>query len=595
MAEKDATARLRRAVKENNLFLVRRLIQRTDMRNPDPGPRRYTSLAWSAVLGHEETFEYLLANGHDDEELSKDAENNTILILLAELRPGSPFPYGGAPGHPDLMGAALRMARLYYERYPFILEWSNLQGKTALHVGALKGNEELVRMLCDMGADIDLADNLGNTPLHYASAWGHIPVVQLLIERGCQFAPRNNDGFTASDYAYSTNTMQTLQDAARLQFENNKKARRHVFQQAAARGNEWGGLSPNQTLMHPHLLAKARDVPNGGLNGSSRLRSGSGGSRTTATSDSDADGMRASQPQSYGQSSVSSMGSSQPQSSGMSPSGSFSKLPPLFNSGHSSSSSTTTTFSVPSPNQTASGSGSSTNLSTVAPMNPASALSPIVHRMRERDADAMAKFKKRNRSGSAGTSAETLSQSSSSVSTLPVIDGNNSTERSASPSSMLAQVAGRRLRPSMSAAQLRSSPPAPSVLSPQDATPRSRSGTIPTQPRTPTPIEENKSFQFMNGRSLLTRTGSRRAGTMPMLPSDAEDYTGPPGDYAVFPPPPDEGPSTSSVSPSKSTTPTTSRRAAFAILSKPLPSIDLSGGSGGRGHRRGTSTSELRE
>lgn len=48
--------------------------------------------------------------------------------------------------HPDLMGAALRMARLYYERYPFILEWSNLHGKTALHVAALKGNEELVRV-----------------------------------------------------------------------------------------------------------------------------------------------------------------------------------------------------------------------------------------------------------------------------------------------------------------------------------------------------------------------------------------------------------------------------------------------------------------
>jgi len=90
MAEKDATARLRRAVKgfpflfysffgladkiitiENNLFLVKRLIQRTDMRNPDTAPRRYTSLAWAAVLGHEETFEFLLTAGHDDEELSR--------------------------------------------------------------------------------------------------------------------------------------------------------------------------------------------------------------------------------------------------------------------------------------------------------------------------------------------------------------------------------------------------------------------------------------------------------------------------------------------------------------------------------------------
>ena len=56
---------------ENNLFLVKRLIQRTDMRNPDPGAKRYTSLAWAAALGHEETFEFLLTAGHDDEELSR--------------------------------------------------------------------------------------------------------------------------------------------------------------------------------------------------------------------------------------------------------------------------------------------------------------------------------------------------------------------------------------------------------------------------------------------------------------------------------------------------------------------------------------------
>jgi target of rapamycin complex 2 subunit AVO2 len=57
---------------ENNLFLVKRLTARiTDMRNTDPGAARYTSLAWAAVLGHEETFDFLLTKGHDDEELSK--------------------------------------------------------------------------------------------------------------------------------------------------------------------------------------------------------------------------------------------------------------------------------------------------------------------------------------------------------------------------------------------------------------------------------------------------------------------------------------------------------------------------------------------
>ena len=150
---------------ENNLFLVKRLIQRTDMRNPDPGTKRYTSLAWAAALGHEETFEFLLTAGHDDEELSRvrilciahastpglhpndqDAESNTILMLLADFKPPPPNPYAPGPSQVDQMGAALRMARLYYDRYTWILDWSNAQGKTALHIAALKGNEELVRV-----------------------------------------------------------------------------------------------------------------------------------------------------------------------------------------------------------------------------------------------------------------------------------------------------------------------------------------------------------------------------------------------------------------------------------------------------------------
>ncbi|KAG8894916.1 hypothetical protein FRB99_000915, partial [Tulasnella sp. 403] len=223
--QKDPSDRLRRAIKENNLYLVRRIIElntdikgkcippphvagrklrqsrRLDIRNTDPGPGRYTSLAWAAVYGHEEIFEYLLNLGHDEEELSRDAENNTILILLAGVR--APPNTNPQAREYDLQDTAMRMARMYYERYPYLIDWSNIHGKTALHVAATQGHEGFVRMFLDLGADFDLPDLQGNTPLHYASAWNHISILQLLIERGCQFAARNNEGFTASDYAFS--------------------------------------------------------------------------------------------------------------------------------------------------------------------------------------------------------------------------------------------------------------------------------------------------------------------------------------------------------------------------------------------------------
>ncbi|EJD01422.1 ankyrin [Fomitiporia mediterranea MF3/22] len=557
MAEKDPSARLRRAVKENNLFLVKRLIQRTDMRNPDPNTRRYTSLAWAAVLGHEETFEFLLYAGHDDEELSKvrtspllfrgllssfdtgclstrqDADNNTILILLSELRPGAHNPYYPTCSHPDLMGAALRMARIYYERYPFILEWSNVQGKTALHAAALKGNEELAAMLCDLGADFDLPDNLGNTPLHYASAWGHVAVVVLLIERGCQFAARNHDGFTASDYAYSRNTLSTLEEAARMQFENKKNARRRAR---------------NQDLK-------------GAKNGANRMRSVSGGSRTTATSDSGDVGLSPMQPL-LGSSFSSS--SSQPIMSTPVSKLSTPYPAPVLNHSHSFTSSP-----VPSTQYSL---ASSLTLPTA---DISHVLSPIASRVRERDADAIAEYKKRNRSGSAATQASDSKSTTNGVSTLPTINGSNSHLPLATPTasnspSVPVPVADRRLRPSFSAAQLRSTPPPPPVpvvVGSMDLqTPRNRAGTTPTtsRPGQASPLEANFpaiGTPVANGQQLERRHSARRAGTVPTrLQEDPGDFTGPSSDYAIFPDPPPPKPS--------------SRRTAFAKLGKPLPSID---------------------
>lgn len=67
-------------------------------------------------------------------------------MLLADTKPAPLNPYASTSPSPDSTGATLRMARLYYDRYPWTLDWSNAHGKTALHIAALRGNEELVRV-----------------------------------------------------------------------------------------------------------------------------------------------------------------------------------------------------------------------------------------------------------------------------------------------------------------------------------------------------------------------------------------------------------------------------------------------------------------
>jgi hypothetical protein len=71
-------------------------------------------------------------------------DNDTILILLAETKGASvTSPYRSFHHDGPTVGATLRMANMYFDRYPDTLDWSNVKGRTALHVAALKGNEEL--------------------------------------------------------------------------------------------------------------------------------------------------------------------------------------------------------------------------------------------------------------------------------------------------------------------------------------------------------------------------------------------------------------------------------------------------------------------
>lgn len=292
------------------------------------------------------------------------------------------------------------------------------------------------------------------------------------------------------------------------------------------------------------------------------MRSGSGTSRTTATSDSgelDINGRPVGQTS---QSSLSGASSSPSQFSGTS---SFFHVPhPTSHPTHtaSNSNSSASTFNVPSPGQP----GSTLNPPS---SNPASALSPIATRMRERDADAMEKYLRRNRSGSQGTSStDTKSQNGSTFSSAgPSANGDDITSLTRLPIS--GSVTPRRLRPSMSAAQLRSGAGSPVLPTDSEHSSRDRSGTTPniTRPKlSPLPI--------------LTRSSSTSKSSKPLITEEPESFTGPPSQYAQFPEPPPPEPDINS-------TPTTSRRLPFNLL---RPSLDLPSSS----HRRGQSVTSVR-
>lgn len=203
---------------QNNLFQLKQkktshqIINRNhkveplDPRNQDPVTRK-TSLILATENSNLEICKILIEEYHvDSDQISRDLENNTILHLAA------------AEGLDDIIS-------LYHSHYPFVLDWANSDGMTALHVASQKGNESTVSLLLDYQADVELTDNEGNTSLHYAAAWGHLKIVLLLIDRGSPFWAKNNQTFTASDYAYSFSIQSALQESARAHFESKKQQR----------------------------------------------------------------------------------------------------------------------------------------------------------------------------------------------------------------------------------------------------------------------------------------------------------------------------------------------------------------------------------
>lgn len=336
-----------------------------------------------------------------------------------------------------------------------------------------------------------------------------------------------------------------------------------VFAQAAARGSEWGGgLVIDRSA---HLPVRPKDLESV----TARMRSGSGGSRTTATSDSgDFDSAGLAPNVAASLSSLSSSASHQP------------RLPPQFL--HSppdniSSASSNGTFSAPSP-------GPSQSLSLNPP--PQVSLSPIVNRMRERDADEIEKYMRRNRSGSAGTSStDNKSQAGPTFSSAGLSTSGDELD-GISSLAMTGTTAPRRLlRPSFSAAQLRTSPsPVPIPMQPgQSDASRHRAGTNPSSARpgqaslSPTPIV-----------SRASSTDCPRYEEK--LVEEPEIYSRPSAQYAHLPEPPRK----SNRGASSSAAAAITRRLPFNLLSKPPPPPPPPPEHGHSGHRRGSSTTSIR-
>ena len=85
-------------------------------------------------------------------------------------------------------------------------------GMTALHWAAVHGNGEVVQMLLDAGADIEVATRLGaHRPLHVAGREGHGEVVHMLLVAGADAGARTETGATPLHFAAAAGSVRAVQ------------------------------------------------------------------------------------------------------------------------------------------------------------------------------------------------------------------------------------------------------------------------------------------------------------------------------------------------------------------------------------------------
>ena len=62
----------------------------------------------------------------------------------------------------------------------------DLDDETPLHIAAVVGSVECVKLLLNYGADINVVDEDNNTPLHWACSSGMLDTVKHLVKNGAR-------------------------------------------------------------------------------------------------------------------------------------------------------------------------------------------------------------------------------------------------------------------------------------------------------------------------------------------------------------------------------------------------------------------------
>ncbi|XP_068116938.1 protein phosphatase 1 regulatory subunit 12A-like isoform X4 [Hyperolius riggenbachi] len=201
----DGLTALHQACIDENMDMVQFLVENGASVNQQDN-EGWTPLHAAASCGFVNIAQYLISKGgnvgivNSEGELPLDVAHESAMekLLKSEVKKQGVDLDAAKREEEELM---LRDARRWLNngKYDDLRHPTN--GATPLHVAAAKGYTEVIKLLLQLGFDVDIRDFDGWTPLHAAAHWGQEDACRLLCEAFCDMEAVNKVGQTPLDVA----------------------------------------------------------------------------------------------------------------------------------------------------------------------------------------------------------------------------------------------------------------------------------------------------------------------------------------------------------------------------------------------------------